>query len=844
MEINLCFGCMEEKPQPGPCPHCGFDREDYHPAVHHLPPGTILAGKYLLGRVLGEGGFGITYVGWDLNLQVKVAVKEYYPNGFVTRNCGFDRRVTELTGREGEFFRKGLERFIREAQVLGQFWELPGIVSVKDYFQENKTAYIVMEFVEGQTLKELLKKSPGSRLPVERVLSMMRPVMNALEEVHKAGLIHRDISPDNLMVSPKGEVKLIDFGAARNFLGAGEKSLSVLLKPGYAPQEQYRSRGEQGPWTDVYGLCATIYRAITGQVPEEALDRLETDKLQPPSRLGAEIGPRQEKLLMRGLALSPRDRIQSMKELEKICLQGKKGLNEEQRRYLRKLSIYLAVTITIGVLAVVLTELRVGKSAEGTDRENVQSLESQEVQVIWADSNMERLVRQGLNRPEGAIYESELEEITVLCIAGNEVHLCRDSSEENSGFIFEYENIQKRDRIQSLEDLRYFPNLERLQLSSYHVTEEMLVDLAGLKNLKQLDLEGNGLSDISALAEYTGLTVLGIADNRVKDISPLSGLVKLQELSVKNNEIEDISPLKDMKELRTLYLWENQVEDISPLSGLTELRTLYIWDNQVTDIAPLSGLTKLAKLNLVNNRVADISPLSALTELTELRLADNQVTDISPLSGLVKLQGLYMSGNRIPDISPLSGLTELTYLGINESTIEDLTPLRSLTKLEQLYVRNSCVSDLTPLSGLGALHTLDVSETQVTDIAPLAGLSGLQALNLGGLARDGRRLADLTPLSSLVNLQVLVLYENELQDLAPLSGLVNMEELSLDTNSVSDLTPLAGMEKLRILNIAHTAVSDLSPLKGFTNLTELTITDTPVTDISCLDGLEGLQIIQ
>ena len=844
MEINLCFGCMEEKPQPGPCPHCGFDREDYHPAVHHLPPGTILAGKYLLGRVLGEGGFGITYVGWDLNLQVKVAVKEYYPNGFVTRNCGFDRRVTELTGREGEFFRKGLERFIREAQVLGQFWELPGIVSVKDYFQENKTAYIVMEFVEGQTLKELLKKSPGSRLPVERVLSMMRPVMNALEEVHKAGLIHRDISPDNLMVSPKGEVKLIDFGAARNFLGAGEKSLSVLLKPGYAPQEQYRSRGEQGPWTDVYGLCATIYRAITGQVPEEALDRLETDKLQPPSRLGAEIGPRQEKLLMRGLALSPRDRIQSMKELEKICLQGKKGLNEEQRRYLRKLSIYLAVTITIGVLAVVLTELRVGKSAEGTDRENVQSLESQEVQVIWADSNMERLVRQGLNRPEGAIYESELEEITVLCIAGNEVHLCRDSSEENSGFIFEYENIQKRDRIQSLEDLRYFPNLERLQLSSYHVTEEMLVDLAGLKNLKQLDLEGNGLSDISALAEYTGLTVLGIADNRVKDISPLSGLVKLQELSVKNNEIEDISPLKDMKELRTLYLWENQVEDISPLSGLTELRTLYIWDNQVTDIAPLSGLTKLAKLNLVNNRVADISPLSALTELTELRLADNRVTDISPLSGLVKLQGLYMSGNRIPDISPLSGLTELTYLGINESTIEDLTPLRSLTKLEQLYVRNSCVSDLTPLSGLGALHTLDVSETQVTDIAPLAGLSGLQALNLGGLARDGRRLADLTPLSSLVNLQVLVLYENELQDLAPLSGLVNMEELSLDTNSVSDLTPLAGMEKLRILNIAHTAVSDLSPLKGFTNLTELTITDTPVTDISCLDGLEGLQIIQ
>ena len=319
MEINLCFGCMGEKPQPGLCPHCGFNQEDYHPAVHHLPPGTILAGKYLLGRVIEMRAFDITYVGWDLNLQAKVLLEEYYPYDFAARDCSADRRDTALTVRQGEAFQKGFERFRREAQALWRFWELPGIVSVKDYFQENQTAYIVMEFAEGQTLKELLKKSPDSRLPVERVLSMMRPVINALEKVHKEGLLHLSIRPDSLIVGSEGKAKLIDFGEDRNFLGPGEKSSPFVLNPGYTPYEQYRGREGQGPWTDVYSLCAVIYRAITGQPPEESLERMMKDRLQPPSRLGVKIGPRQENLLMRGLALSPRDRIPSMEELKKIC---------------------------------------------------------------------------------------------------------------------------------------------------------------------------------------------------------------------------------------------------------------------------------------------------------------------------------------------------------------------------------------------------------------------------------------------------------------------------------------------------------------------------------------------
>lgn len=315
MELNLCMGCMQEIKEKGPCPHCGFDAAGYTPSPHHLPPETILNGKYLIGKVLGEGGFGITYLGWDLNLETKVAVKEYYPNGFVTRIPNNDNNLTLLTGYQSEYFQNGLEKFVDEARRLARFWGSQGIVSVKDYFQQNKTAYIVMEFVEGQTLKQLLKTQPQERMPVKQVLDMLRPVMQSLEKVHEAGLIHRDISPDNLMVDSGDSVKLLDFGAARDFMANGEKSLSVMLKPGYAPQEQYSSKGKQGPWTDVYCLCATIYRAITGEMPPESLDRLEEDEIKRPTELGIEMDAFQEAALMKGLAVRPQDRYQSMKEL-------------------------------------------------------------------------------------------------------------------------------------------------------------------------------------------------------------------------------------------------------------------------------------------------------------------------------------------------------------------------------------------------------------------------------------------------------------------------------------------------------------------------------------------------
>jgi len=311
------MSCFTEHAAPtNPCPVCGYNEQAQEFPPHILRPRTILHGKYLLGKVLGQGGFGITYIGWDLNLGIKVAVKEYYPSGFVSRETtsAGNATVQPFTGSQGDYFVKGREKFINEARTLAKFFTLPGIVSIKDFFQENGTAYISMEYIEGQTLKDYLSQM-GGRLPAGQIFDMMKPVMYSLAEVHNAGLIHRDISPDNIMISKEGQMKLLDFGAARDFSDSGNKSMSIMLKPGFAPEEQYRSRGVQGPWTDVYALSATIYKCITGITPEESVERTRRDDVRPPSMLGIPIDPAQEAALMRGMAVLQEHRFQNVSEL-------------------------------------------------------------------------------------------------------------------------------------------------------------------------------------------------------------------------------------------------------------------------------------------------------------------------------------------------------------------------------------------------------------------------------------------------------------------------------------------------------------------------------------------------
>lgn len=319
-DIFFCFNCMSLlEDSTGICPVCNGDTGAQN-KNHQLPAGTILNGRYLVGLAIGEGGFGITYIGYDLKLNAKVAIKEYFLSGGVSRTSS--ETIMPVNSKTEAPFIKGREKFIEEAKMLAQFMDEPNIVSVWDYFSQNNTGYIVMEYLQGTDMNRWLKENGPQSF--ETVYDMLAPVLRALDRVHKKGLIHRDISPANLMLLNDGRVKLLDFGAAREQSIGGERSLSVLLKPGYAPEEQYRTHGQQGPWTDVYALCASIYKLICGNTPVPSTDRVINDTIILPSAHGAKISPEHESVLMKGLAVKAEDRYQSIEELCAAFDLGKK----------------------------------------------------------------------------------------------------------------------------------------------------------------------------------------------------------------------------------------------------------------------------------------------------------------------------------------------------------------------------------------------------------------------------------------------------------------------------------------------------------------------------------------
>ena len=279
-----------------------------------LEMGYRLNGRYRVCRSLGQGGFGITYLAEDELLGQKIVIKEYFPAAFARRAEDGSIRIMEETDRAD--FTEGRNRFLREARILTSLLDVPGVVKAWNYFQENQTAYLVMEYVQGISLRSWLEQN-GEVPSFDEALEMLRPVVLALANIHKKGLLHRDITPDNLMVGANGTVKLLDFGSARSYLREkdSEMTQTVLLKSGYAPPEQYDGKSVQGPWTDIYALSATLYEMITGCMPEDALQRQIRDELIEPSIYGAKITPEQEEhLLKRGLALDERERYTSVQE--------------------------------------------------------------------------------------------------------------------------------------------------------------------------------------------------------------------------------------------------------------------------------------------------------------------------------------------------------------------------------------------------------------------------------------------------------------------------------------------------------------------------------------------------
>ena len=311
--MTRCESCFREF-EGMVCPHCGGAQN----GPHQLPVGTLLRDRYKLGRVLGQGGFGITYLGWDILMRRPVAVKEFYPRGTVYRKTTVSYRVECTEDTEITHYEYSRERFLREASALVDFRDIPEVVDILDFVKENNTAYIIMEFVRGVDMAKYIQMK-GGRLSVEETFRILKPVMEALAKVHKGGIVHRDISPDNIILDPMGGAKLLDFGAVRSVENPDvdkelNKSTEAILKQGFAPLEQYNTRGSLGPWTDEYAMCATVWYCLTGRVPEEASIRV-SEGIDPDWSSIEGLPIHQQKALAKGFSCRAKDRYKGIDEL-------------------------------------------------------------------------------------------------------------------------------------------------------------------------------------------------------------------------------------------------------------------------------------------------------------------------------------------------------------------------------------------------------------------------------------------------------------------------------------------------------------------------------------------------
>ncbi len=841
--LQFCAFCGAPREDgAGPCPICG-QRDWPENAPHQLPAGTLLAGRYRIGRCLGQGGFGITYFARDENLEMPVVVKEYFPYGAAQRHVSASLEVS-VTAQEGagDAYRRGLDRFLAEARVLARFAGDSAVVNVRDFFPANHTAYIVMEYLEGQSLQDLLKAQ--GPLTFAQALKLLDPVMAALERIHAAGLIHRDISPANLMLLRSGSVKLLDFGTARGVSMAGEKSLSVVLKPGYTPEEQYSSHGVQGPWTDVYALCATLYKLITGETPPNAMNRLFQDELQPPSALGAAITPEQELALLQGMAVQPGDRYQTMAQLRSALLRaGAAGATPAPEPPEREEA---DPERTIRGDAAAPPEAEPSGS-ENFDRfssnelsyqENSPVLEPEEEPAPPEDGEDELLPPPPKKRRRWLLIAGA-GLLAVIVIAAAYFQLTKNPYRSETGLSSVRGVTVTQDIMRTLARDR---RTDAVSFSHCALTDEVLAELAGMDHVISVSIDQcTGYTDLSPLSEMASLISVDITgageavDGETMFAGDWSGVgtLRLSQLVFDGGGLGFLANFPDLTtlsiqdcggagalqgfsaltRLHTLILTGTDLSglDLSPIGDCTALQSLSADGCGITELTWMGAFTEMHTLSLLDNAITSLRGLENLTALRSLFAAGNQVSDLSPLSTCTALEELDLDGNAVADLSPLSTCTALTTLSVNDNALTDFTGAETLIYLEELQAQNNAITDLSSLSNTTQLHTLYLTGNAVSDLTPVEKNAG--------------------------NFQKLRLADNVLTDLSPLGSNPELEMLAVENNAITSLDILSGCEKLRYLSAGNNLLTDISPLSTCTGLMYADLGDNQIADISPLGGI-------
>lgn len=458
MASELCMNCFSVKGQYEVCPYCGYVEGTPPEQPHYLTPGTILGNHFIVGTVIGFGGFGITYKCFDITLGVIVAVKEFYPVGLVNRSPG-ENQVGLLSGDRQQQYTGQLKRFLMEAQSVAQFGKAKDIVNVYDFFQENNTAYIIMEYIDGVLLKDYLEKQ--GRMDPEVAMVVITPIIAAVKKIHSKGIIHRDISPDNIFISGEDSIKIFDFGAAQlnesNEGMSGEK----VIKVGYSAPEQYRDKSRQGYYTDVYSVGAILYQMLTGIQPLESTEREFRDELKSPLELGIQINGNIDRAVMEALAVRSELRFQGIQQFEDALMS--KRIAEYPRDKLRKRKRQRFGLIGLAVMLVFAVGVGIGLYSTILKPENriFDSHIHEDTITVWVENEdqkaqLEALVEDGFQKGDGPNEESEQiqrmqqedEKITVIV----ESHPQMEKDLQNANHQNFLPNMFLSDHVRNLSD--------------------------------------------------------------------------------------------------------------------------------------------------------------------------------------------------------------------------------------------------------------------------------------------------------------------------------------------------------------------------------------------------------
>lgn len=545
MENQICFRCFKIKGDYEVCPHCGYSENTEAKQVYQLSPGTILRDRYIIGTSIGFGGFGITYKAFDTALGIVVAVKEFYPAGLVNRGEG-EIKVGIFSGEKEEEFKRQLERFLEEAKNMAIFSKEKDIVNVYDYFEENQTAYIIMEYVDAPLLKTRLKEN--GKFSVEEASGYMQAILDALSKIHSHGIIHKDISPDNIFLTGPSSVKIFDFGAAKFQGTKTERTEVVVVKAGYTPPEQYRSKNEQGAFMDIYAAGAVFYEMLTGEKPVEAPDRSVEDELKKPSQLGISIDENLERVILKALALKPQFRFQTAEQFKNAIVSQKKvELPEEEIRRSRikkRILTFASAAVIVVVGGIVILSQTVFSGRGKLDP----AMAWQEEIEIWlpAEGTEGEEVKEALLRSVQTEYPQLTVKVIVIEREEYEERLRQAAEEDCLPEVFCTDGIEASGYCEDLTRL-----LNTMQLSSFMYLDE-------LKNEKK----------IYELPTAVQIGVVYVNEEKKADLPEEMSVVSLAEQSFGYADEDGIfAKFQDIKE--PIYAIAGDLSDVDAVKEVT-----------------------------------------------------------------------------------------------------------------------------------------------------------------------------------------------------------------------------------------------------------------------------------